>query len=228
MRLSRVALVAVALSFVVLSWLSGTRATPQSQVSGNNVNILSLPNEGQQTMASSISVAVASDQSTLPQNLSQVGGNSVNTGNGTSGTGTVRVAIASDNTANSNPWLVQPVPGTTNGASTCVVQSAASTNATNCKASAGLLYGIEVINTTSTIYYLRLYNLSTSPTCSSSTGFVRTIPIPHGSGAGAGLANFYTVGETYGTGLGFCVTGGGSSTDNTNAATGVYITLHYK
>lgn len=30
------------------------------------------------------------------------------------------------------------------------------------------------------------------------------------------------------TGLGFCLTGGGSSTDNTNAATGVYVTLNYK
>jgi hypothetical protein len=91
-----------------------------------------------------------------------------------------------------------------------------------------LLYGVEVINTTSTLYYLRLYNLSSSPTCSSATGFIRTIPIPHGTGAGAGIANFYTVGETYGTGIGFCLTGGGSSTDNTNAATGVYLTLFYK
>jgi hypothetical protein len=91
-----------------------------------------------------------------------------------------------------------------------------------------LLYGVEVINTTSTIYYLRLYNLSSGPTCSSATGFIRTIPIPHGSGAGAGIANFYTVGETYGTGIGFCLTGGGSGTDNTNAAVGVYVSLHFK
>lgn len=124
-------------------------------------------------------------------------------------------------------WTAQ-VAATNGGASTCVLQSAASTNATNCKASAGNLYGVEVINTTSTIYYLRLYNSSGSPTCSSSTGFVRSIPIPHASGNGAGIANFYTVGEAYGTGIAFCFTGGGSSTDNTNAATGVYITLFYK
>src|SRR6185503_8516574 len=112
-----------------------------------------------------------------------VGGVAALTGNGVTGTGRQRVTLASDNTANSNPWLAQPVPGTANGASTCVVQSAASTNATNCKASAGLLYGVEVINTTSTIYYLRMYNLSSSPTCSSATGFIRTIPIPHATGA---------------------------------------------
>jgi hypothetical protein len=132
------------------------------------------------------------------------------------------------NIKSGNPTTVQPIAGTTNGTSTCVVQSAASTNATNCKNAAGLLYGIEIVNTTSTLYYLRLYNLSSSPTCSSATGFIRTVPIPHASGAGAGIANFYTVGETYGTGIGFCLTGGGSSTDNSNAATGVYVTLHYK
>lgn len=166
-------------------------------------------------------------------NLKFVGGNAALTGNGISGSGALRVTIASDSTGTlaatqSGTWITQPVPGTANGASTCVVQSAASTNATNCKNAAGLLYGVEVVNTTSTLYYLRLYNLSTSPTCSSATGFIRTVPIPHASGAGAGIANFYTVGETYGTGIGFCLTGGGSSTDNTNAATGVYVTLHYK
>jgi hypothetical protein len=165
-------------------------------------------------------------------NVTQIAGSAVTTGNGTAA-GSQRVTIASDSTGSiaatqSGTWTAQPVPGTTNGASTCVAQSAASTNATNCKASAGLLYGVEVINTTSTIYYLRLYNLSSSPTCSSATGFIRTIPIPHGSGAGAGIANFYTVGETYGTGIGFCLTGGGSGTDNTNAAVGVYVSLHFK
>ena len=190
-------------------------------------------------------VAVTSVPSNQSVNVAQVAGATVAIGNGTA-SGTPRVTIASDstgtvaatqsgtwtvqpgNTANTTAWLVQPVPGTANGASTCVVQSAASTNATNCKNAAGLIYGLEVVNTTSTIYYLRLYNLSTSPTCSSAAGFVRTVPIPHSSGAGAGIANFYTVGETYGTGIGFCLTAGGSSTDNSNAATGVYVTIHYK
>jgi len=40
--------------------------------------------------------------------LSTLGANAVSTGNGTAGTGVLRVAIASDNTANSNPWLVNP------------------------------------------------------------------------------------------------------------------------
>jgi hypothetical protein len=117
---------------------------------------------------------------------------------------------------------------TSGGTTPCYITSAASTNSTSCKGSAGQLYGVEVVNTTSTLYYLRLYNSSSAPTCSSATGFVRTIPVPHATGAGGGLANFYSVGEVYGTGVGFCLTGGGSSTDNTNAATGVYVTLFYK
>lgn len=39
-------------------------------------------------------------------NLAQLAGNTTATGNGTSSTGTLRVAFASDNTANSNPWLM--------------------------------------------------------------------------------------------------------------------------
>lgn len=158
------------------------------------------------------------------------------TGNGVSGTGVARVTIASDSTGvvglNAGSNLIGQAATvatatTTNTTLSCYITSAASTNATNCKASAGNLYSIQAVNTTATLYYLRLYNLAASPTCSSATGFVRTIPIP-ASATGAGVVIPQDVGEAFGTGLGFCLTGGGSSTDNTNAATGVYLTLLYK
>jgi hypothetical protein len=239
-------------SGVDIGKLTANQSVNVSQVAGTATDT----NSGNKSNGT-LRVVLATDQPALTNkllvtpdansavNVAQINGATVNTGNGTA-SGSQRVTIASDstgtvaatqsgtwtvqpgNTANTTAWLVQPVPGTANGASTCVVQSAASTNATNCKNAAGLIYGLEVINTTSTIYYLRLYNLSTSPTCSSATGFIRTVPIPHASGAGAGIANFYTIGETYGTGIGFCLTGGGSSTDNSNAAVGVFITIHYK
>jgi hypothetical protein len=41
-----------------------------------------------------------------PMNLVQLAGNGISTGNGTSGTGTLRVAIVSDQTTNTNPLLV--------------------------------------------------------------------------------------------------------------------------
>ena len=116
---------------------------------------------------------------------------------------------------------------TTDTALRCVLVSAASTNATNCKNSAGNVYGYRFVNTTSTIYYLRMYNLTSAPTCSSATGFVETIPIPANT-AGAGIVAIEPMGEGYATGIGFCFTGGSSSTDNTNAATGVFGTILYK
>lgn len=125
--------------------------------------------------------------------------------------------------------LPYAIPGTA-AASACALsatQSAASTNATNVKASAGKLCGGTIINTTATVYYLRLYNLASAPTCSSATGFVATFPVP-ASTAGAGtVLNLGPWGASFTTGIGFCLTGGGGSTDNTNAATGVYVNLVY-
>jgi hypothetical protein len=114
--------------------------------------------------------------------------------------------------------------GATSG---CALVSAASTNATNCKASAGNFYGFRVVNTTATLYYLRMYNLASAPTCSSATGWVESIPIP-ASTSGAGIVAINLHGENYTTGISYCFTGGASSTDNTNAATGVYGRLFYK
>lgn len=119
--------------------------------------------------------------------------------------------------------------GRFSGSTVCYLTSAASTNATLCKAAGGRLMNIKVFNTTSTVYYLRLYNLAAAPTCSSATGFVETIPIGHNSGNVGGTVFINGAhGEGFDTGIGFCLTGGGSSTDNTNAATGIYLTLDYK
>ena len=112
------------------------------------------------------------------------------------------------------------------GANTCYITSAATTNSTNCKNAQGTIYDISLVNTTATLYYLRLYNLSAAPTCSSATGFVETIPAK-ASATGADVQRQHPVGRNYSAGIGFCLTGGGSSTDNTNAATGVYISIGY-
>lgn len=126
---------------------------------------------------------------------------------------------------------LQAIDDDQTGGSGCSITSAASTNATNCKASAGRIMAMGVINTTTTTYYLRIYNLAASPTCSSATGFVQTWPIPPGGAAGqaGGLTiSFGSAGRAYATGIGYCLTGGSSSTDNTNAATGVFGEIVYK
>jgi hypothetical protein len=168
----------------------------------------------------------ASGISSSIMNLAQWGGTSTTLGQKAM-SASVPIVIASDQSA----LTVSPDGGatatTTNSALGCYLQSAASTNATNCKASAGNFYGVRAVNTTATLYYLRLYNASGTPTCSSATGFIESIPIP-ASATGAGIAAITTVPVGYSTGIAFCFTGGGSSTDNTNAATGVYLTIYYK
>lgn len=148
---------------------------------------------------------------------------------GTAGSASADV-ITVQGVASMTPLLsaLTTTAATTDAASTCYITSAASTNSTNCKNAAGNVYGVRVVNTTSTIYYLRMYNTSSAPTCSSATGFVESIPLPEADGGGAGISFPNAAPQAYGTGVSFCLTGGGGSTDNTNAATGVYVTILYK
>lgn len=114
---------------------------------------------------------------------------------------------------------------TTGGCTPGKALSAASTNGTNVKNAAGTLCKMLAINTTATLYYLKTYNTSSTPTCNSDT-VVGTYPIPPSNGGVAiPLGPF---GEAYSTGISFCLTGGSADNDNTNAATGVTIAYSYK
>ncbi len=109
--------------------------------------------------------------------------------------------------------------------------TAASTNSTSLRGQAAHLCVLTAINTTAALYYLKVYDSSGAPTCSSATNLKHVYPIPFGassSGNGVHVSTFTPGGETYKNGIGFCVTGGGGDTDNTNAATGVYIEGSYK
>lgn len=141
-------------------------------------------------------------------------------------------ALALDATLTGGGAKTIPEPSTASADAVlpCNILSAASTNATSCKGSAGNFYGYEIYNTTTTIYYLRLYNTAAAPTCSSATGFIRTVPIPPAGAAGqaGGAISNQIFPVNYGTGIGYCITGGSSSTDNTNAATGIFGEIRYK
>lgn len=121
--------------------------------------------------------------------------------------------------------IVVPTAGLTH-----YLAAAATTNATSVKASAGTLYGLSLSNTTTTVYYLRLYNLAVPPTCSSATGFVESVPIPPASAAGqvGGREAQFNIGKAFTTGVAYCITGGAGSTDNTAAAVGVFVSGLYK
>jgi len=116
--------------------------------------------------------------------------------------------------------------GGDSGCGTGIV-STASTNAFNCASAAATLYEFSAVNTTGTLAYVRLYNTSANPTCSSATGFTVSIPVP-ASTSGAGIVKTYPVGRAFSTGISGCITGGGSSTDNTNAPAGVYVDIGWK
>ncbi len=96
------------------------------------------------------------------------------------------------------------------------LNSAATTNATSVKASAGTLYGIAVSNVSASTRYFKLYNKASAPTVGTDTP-VLVIPI-----AAGGVANFPlgTLGLRFGTGLAYAITGAAADTDTTAIAAG--------
>lgn len=125
-------------------------------------------------------------------NLSQLGGQAIAMGTGTRSAGTQRVTIATDdvvpaaqsgtwtvqpgNTANTTPWLVTQTPGTTGGLTTYHLVSAASTNATNIKASAGQVYGWYIYNSNASARKVAFHNSASAPTAGASIFFSLVIP----------------------------------------------------
>lgn len=66
---------------------------------------------GQKVKAGSTSVTIASDQTAVSVDLNSVSGAFLNVGNGTAGTGTLRVVLASDQTSLSNPIPISVADG---------------------------------------------------------------------------------------------------------------------
>lgn len=95
-----------------------------------------------------------------------------------SGTWTVQPG----NTANTTPWLVTNTPATSGGLSIGRVISAASTNATSTKGSAGQVCGLHASNTNAAARYLKLYNKATAPTVGSDTPVMTLLIPPNSSG----------------------------------------------
>jgi hypothetical protein len=147
--------------------------------------------------------------------IAQLGANTIATGNGTSSTGTLRVALASDQTTNTNPLLTKQVATTTtSGILINKVITAANTTPIQIKTSAGALYGWTMVNTSTTIRYVRFYNVASAPTMgTTSPAFV--IPLPVGSGA---VMPIMDLNIPMGTGIFYSITTGAADLDNTAPA----------
>lgn len=127
----------------------------------------------------------------------------------------------------SGPWTVSERPATSGGLSMSKTISAASTNATSVKASAGQVYAIQVFNLNAAARYLKLYNKASAPTVGSDTP-VKTILIP-GNTAGAGVVARWPSGLEFTTGIAFAITTGiGDADTGAVAANEIAVNLDYK
>lgn len=105
--------------------------------------------------------------------------------------------------------------------------SAASTNATSLKASAGTLYAVIATNINAAVRYLKFYNKATAPTVGTDTP-VLTFAIP-GNTAGAGFSINLDPGVHFGTGIAYAITTGAADSDTAAVAAneiivnGVYV-----
>ncbi len=121
----------------------------------------------------------------------------------------------------------QPTPVTSGGLLIATAVAANTTNSTLVKNAAGQVYEIRVFNNSGTIAYLKTYNKASAPTCGTDT------PVDHflvpGLTGGSGLIFTSAMGDAYGTGIGYCLTGGIADNDTTAVAASAYlVTVGYK
>lgn len=213
---------------------TGVRSSATQRVTIATDDVVPVSQSGSWSLAANQSV-----------NVAQMNGAATTMGNGVSGTGVQRVTIASDstgvvgatqsgtwtvqpgNTANTTAWLVSQTPATSGGLSISRLLSAASTNGTNAKASAGQVYGWYITNSNASARFVKLYNKASAPTCGTDTP-VMTLLIP-GASTGAGTNVAFPSGIAFGTGIGYCTTTGVADADTgAVAANEVILNLFYK
>lgn len=129
--------------------------------------------------------------------------------------GSVSVAL---DTSTPGANLVAPSATASSGAGCTPTHliSAATTNATSVKASAGQLYSVVVTNVNASARFLKFYDKASAPTCNSDT-VVQTYVIP-GSTTGAGIVLPIPVGMAFLNGIAYCITGAVADNDNTSVA----------
>src|SRR5262249_42175090 len=120
---------------------------------------------------------------------------------------------------------VSAQPKTTGGLSVARVVSAASTNATVVKASAGQVYGWFLSNTNAAARYCKIYNKATAPTVGTDVPIL-TLLIPAGGAANTEFSN----GIAFATGIGLALTTGATDADTAAVAANECIdnTLFFK
>ncbi len=104
--------------------------------------------------------------------------------------------------------IITPYAHTAGGATPYDLISAASTNATSVKASAGQVYNLVATNTNAAVRYLKLYNLASAPTVGTSTPVQVYMLAPNG-----GVSLTFPVGMAFSTGIALAITTGAADAD---------------
>lgn len=149
------------------------------------------------------------------------GGNTVGTVNFGQAGGQTMVAKASGTAAATTDvsLVIQESPNRYSQASAISTNTAASTNATSTKTSAGSLLELTISNPTATAAYFKVYNKATAPTVGTD---VPVLTIPVGAGALQAL-NFGWLGKRFTTGIAWAVTGAAADTDTSVTVAGIHI-----
>jgi hypothetical protein len=149
-----------------------------------------IPALGQATMANSLPVALASNQTAIP---------------------------------------VNPAAAATGGCTPGHFLTAVSNNSTNLKATGGTLCSLIVVQGTTTLGDVRLYDIATSaPTCSSATGVVANYELQSNATSPGIAPPMGPFGMNFANGIGICLTGAVADNDNTNFVTGVQVNYSLK
>jgi hypothetical protein len=230
-----------------------TTTSGRLSVDASGVAVPITDNSGSLTVdnAGTFAVQIAANSSV---NQSQVAGTTVDTNSGVKSAGTQRVVIATDQPQLTNALKVDPsavtspvslstlpalttgsavvgnvglAPQTSGGLTTGTLISAASTNGTSLKASAGQLFFIQATNINAAVRYLKFYNKASAPTVGTDVP-VLTFAVP-GNAAGAGFLVEVTNGLVFSTGIAFALTTGSSTADTgAVAASDLIVNLGYK
>lgn len=164
-------------------------------------------------------VAVSAISSALPAGTNAIGKLSANSG---VDIGDVDVATIA---AGAN--LIGDVglqPRTSGGLSFSKLISAATTNLTQIKGSAGQIYGIFATNINAAVRYLKVYNAASASVTVGTTVPDMTLPIP-ANAAGAGFYLKWPQGVAMGTGISIALTTGVAD-DDTGAVAANELTVH--
>jgi hypothetical protein len=137
----------------------------------------------------------------------------------TDGTNTAAVKAASTAPVATDPALVVSLSpnsaGVIQSSTGSRVVAAASTNATNLKASAGSIAEVDLYNVAAYTVFVKFYNKASSPTVGTDTP-VWTVPIA----AGGGYSKSFVRGKAFSTGISYAITKLQADSDTTAVAAG--------